>query len=162
MGEPSRLGARAAATNHANGDESWLCAWVDACGAGEDYAGFLGIYRVVGCCSFVDVRVCVLFCLVVGVMSFSCRYSDEFRNVGGGDYLMSRVLDRGAKSPVFAVAHPSTTESWVILDRRDRVIFWEKVGGGGKRILVEASREASIFGQPDAESAVAEYLREEG
>jgi hypothetical protein len=85
--------------------------------------------------------------------------SQKFVATAGGEYALARKREPSLTSPFTAAPHPTTTNAWVILDRRDRVTIEKRDGSVPRRVVSEASREDFVFGVASADGAIAEYHR---
>jgi hypothetical protein len=85
--------------------------------------------------------------------------SQKFVATAGGEYALARKREPSLASPFTAEPHPTTSNAWVILDRRDRVAIEQEDGSGPRRVVSEASREDYVFGVSSADEAIAEYHR---
>ena len=79
----------------------------------------------------------------------------EFVATAGGEYVLIRKRDREVPSPVTATAHPSTTNAWIIYDRRDRMTIQDK----SSRLVADVPAEDYLFGVASSNSAIAIYLK---
>jgi hypothetical protein len=86
--------------------------------------------------------------------------SQKFVATAGGEYLLAREREPSLTSPFTAAPHPTTSNAWVILDRRDRVTIEQRDASGPRRVVAEAPREGYVFGVSSAEEAIAQYHRE--
>ena len=85
--------------------------------------------------------------------------SQKFVATAGGEYALARKREPSLPSPFTAAPHPTTSNAWVILDRRDRVVIEQKDESGPRHVVSEASREDYVFGVSSADEAIAEYHR---
>jgi hypothetical protein len=83
-----------------------------------------------------------------------------FVAAAGSEYALSRKREPDLVSPFSALAHPTTSNAWVIHDRRDRVIIEQRGTSGPVRVVAEASSEDYIFGVSSREAAIASYRRQ--
>jgi len=108
-----------------------------------------------------------VFRIPVGTNEARVAYSDRRETIGyepqkfvataGGEYALARKREPSVVSPFTAAPHPTTSNAWVILDRRDRVTIEQRDGSGPRRAVSEASREDYVFGVSSADGAIAEY-----
>jgi hypothetical protein len=108
-----------------------------------------------------------VFRVPVGANTCGAAYSDLGETVGyktepfvaaaGREYVMVRKRDPACASPFTARAHRTTANAWVIHDRRDRMIIYEKRLGGTNVVVADAPREGYAFGFSSPDSAIAEY-----
>src|SRR5678816_3051732 len=82
-----------------------------------------------------------VFRVPAGTNSCQTAYSDGKKTVGykktdpfiataGRDYVIARKREPDSVSPLTATPHPTTTNAWIIHDRRDRVEIHEATPGG--------------------------------
>ena len=85
--------------------------------------------------------------------------AEEFAARAGSEYLMEREREPGAVSPLAVTPHPETRHSWIIHDRRDRMVIRQGRAGEKGEIVAEAPKVEAVFGCASAEEAVAAYRK---
>lgn len=85
--------------------------------------------------------------------------SQQFVANAGGEYALIRKRQPSLVSPFTVAPHPTTSDAWVIHDRRDRVAVEHRSGSRSGRVVAEASREEYVFGVSSASEAIVEYRR---
>ena len=83
--------------------------------------------------------------------------TERFTAVAGREYMVSRKLDPKVESPLDAVPHPTTTNAWIIYDRRDRITIHESVTNGQPLLVADAPKEDYVFGTTTASAAITKY-----
>jgi hypothetical protein len=111
-----------------------------------------------------------VFRVPAGTNTCQTAYSDGKETVGykktaqfvvsaGRDYVIARKREPTLASPFTATPHPTTTNAWIIHDRRDRVTIRETGAGGADYLVADVPRENYVFGFPSSASAIVEYHR---
>jgi len=110
-----------------------------------------------------------VFRIPPGTTTCETAYSDRRETHGyreltfiarpGREYIVARMLEPNVSAPLSATAHPTTQDSWIIHDRRDRITIRDSAPSGEARTIADAPKEDYVFGAPSAESAIAEYQR---
>lgn len=82
-----------------------------------------------------------------------------FIAVSGRSYVVARKQNPTIASPLTATPHPTTSNAWIIHDRRDCVIISEITSGGSPRIVADTPKEDYVFGVASPDLAIAEYRK---
>ena len=85
--------------------------------------------------------------------------AEQLIAVAGSEYVLARKREPALDSPFTATPHPTTSNAWIIHDRRDRVVIRQRQTGGTNRDMAEAPKEAYVFGVALRDDAIAEYHR---
>lgn len=110
------------------------------------------------------------FRIPLGTNVLRTAYSDRHETIGyegvrlvataGSEYVLSRKLDTEQLSPITAQQHPTTSNAWVIHDRRD-CVFIEQIDLSGQRLtIISAPREDYIFGISSSSKAITRYRQQ--
>ena len=83
----------------------------------------------------------------------------QFFATAGSEYVLARKQDWELLSPLAALPHPTTTNAWVIHDRRDCVVVEQRDSSGQRRAIAEAPRKDYIFGVASSDEAIAQYRK---
>jgi hypothetical protein len=76
------------------------------------------------------------------------------------EYVLSRKRDAESLSPFVAQPHPTTSNAWVIHDRRECVLVEQKDLNGQRRAVAVAPRQGYVFGVSSSREAIAQYRKE--
>jgi hypothetical protein len=80
----------------------------------------------------------------------------HFVTIAGGEYVISRKRDASFASPFKATPHPTTTNSWVIQDWRDRAIIQEVISNNSN-IVADVPKVDYVFGVSSSNLAIGQY-----
>jgi hypothetical protein len=85
--------------------------------------------------------------------------SQQFVAQSSGEYALARKREPALPSPFTAAPRPTTSNAWVIHDRRDKIVIEQRDTNGPTRIVAEAAKEDYVFGVSSPTEAIAEYRR---
>ena len=86
--------------------------------------------------------------------------SARFVAVANRDYVIERKREPDVASPFSTAPHPTTPNSWIVYDRRDRAVIRETRSSGADRIVADVPRENYQFGVESSAAAISKYHRE--
>ena len=108
-----------------------------------------------------------IFRISPGTNTCHTAFSDRRETVGyktaqfvasaGRDYVIARKRESNLASPFTATPHPTTTNAWIIHDRRDRVTIHEAKPSGSDLLVADTPREDYVFGVASSALAIVEY-----
>jgi hypothetical protein len=110
-----------------------------------------------------------VFRIPQGTNGVRAAYSDRLETVGyrtgkfvasaGCNYALTRNREPALASPLTATPHSTTSNAWVIFDRRDQVVIRQRNASGPDHRILELPKEDYLFGISSSDEAIAEYRR---
>jgi hypothetical protein len=108
-----------------------------------------------------------VFRIPPGSNNCQIAYSDRKESIGfktahfiaaaGQQYTIARRREPAVATPFAATPHPTTPDSWIIHDWRDRAIIQEIKPNGLFTIAADVPREDYVFGLTSSNLAIAKY-----